>query len=238
MAADPATDSAFNQARGNDAAFRYDAVSGYGTDPGYDMGSGYGRVARPLAMPGPGLMPHAVAGPPGMLAAGADRERAIDVLKAGFAESRLTRAEYDDRAARAHAARTYGELGALIADLPAGPLGGPAYYQGVGYQPQPMIQPATSSLAMAALICGIGEFFTLGLTAIPAVVLGHVARRQVRQTGQRGDGLALAGLVLGWVGIGLIAVIAGLIVAASVSGHSVPVMAHPVPGPPGEPIPG
>ena len=62
------------------------------------------------------------AGPPGMLAANADRDRAIDVLKAGFAEGRLTKAEYDFRAARVYSSRTYGELGAVIADLPAGPL--------------------------------------------------------------------------------------------------------------------
>ncbi len=35
-----------------------------------------------------------------MLAATADRERAIDVLKAGFAEGRLTQAEHDERVAR------------------------------------------------------------------------------------------------------------------------------------------
>jgi hypothetical protein len=53
------------------------------------------------------------------LAASADRDRAIDVLKAGFAEGRLTKAEYDDRVTRVYASRTYGELGPLIADLPA-----------------------------------------------------------------------------------------------------------------------
>ncbi len=43
------------------------------------------------------------AGQPWALAANADRERAIDVLKAGFAEGRLTKAEYDDRVARVYA---------------------------------------------------------------------------------------------------------------------------------------
>jgi hypothetical protein len=45
------------------------------------------------------------AGPPQALAANADRERAVDVLKAGFAEGRLTKAEHDDRVARVYAAR-------------------------------------------------------------------------------------------------------------------------------------
>jgi len=78
----------------------------------------------------------------------------------------------------------------------------------------------------------------MGLTAIPAIVLGHAARRQVRKTGQRGDGMALAGLTLGWIGL-LTAIIAGLIIAASVSGHSPhPIFAHPIPGAPGGPLQG
>lgn len=60
----------------------------------------------------------------GQLRAGhADRERAIDVLKAAFAEGRLDQEEYTDRVGEVHAARTYSELTALTADLPVGPLG-------------------------------------------------------------------------------------------------------------------
>jgi hypothetical protein len=166
-----------------------------------------------------------------MLAANADRERAIDVLKAAFAEGRLTRAEHDDRTARVYAARTYGQLGVLIADLPAGPLGGPAHYPSAGY-PRQLTRAAVDSMAIAALACGIGGFFTMGLTAIPAIVLGHMARRQVRRTGQRGAGMALAALTLGWVAL-ISVIIAALIIAASVSGHSIhSVVAHPVPGGP------
>jgi hypothetical protein len=58
-----------------------------------------------------------------MRASDAERERAVDVLKAGFSEGRLSQDEYADRAGQAHAARTYGDLAALIADLPVGPLG-------------------------------------------------------------------------------------------------------------------
>ena len=139
------------------------------------------------------------AGPPQALAANADRERAVDVLKAGFAEGRLTKAEHDDRVARVYAARTYGELGSLVADLPAGPLGGQARYP---VALSPPAQPGVSSLAVAALACGIGVFLTSGLTAIPAIVLGHAARRAVRRTGERGAGMALTGLILGWGALG------------------------------------
>jgi hypothetical protein len=58
-----------------------------------------------------------------MLAADADRERTIDVLKAGFAEGRLTQDEYTDKVTRGLMARTYRDLHALTADLPHGAAG-------------------------------------------------------------------------------------------------------------------
>ena len=171
------------------------------------------------------------AGPPQALAANADRERAVDVLKAGFAEGRLTKAEHDDRVARVYAARTYGELGSLVADLPAGPLGGQARYP---VAPYPPAQPAVSSLAVAALACGIGVFLTAGLTAIPAIVLGHAARRTVRRTGERGAGMALTGLILGWGALALIVLLGVLVFTFAV--HSVhEVVIPPAPGGPGGP---
>jgi Domain of unknown function (DUF1707)/Domain of unknown function (DUF4190) len=173
-----------------------------------------------------------LAGPAGARAANADRDRALDVLKAGFAEGRLTKGEYDNRAGRVLAARTYGELGSLIADLPTGPFGGPVRYPGA-VQP---LRAAVNSTAVAALTCGIAVFLTMGLTAIPAIVLGHSARRQVRATGERGDGIALAGMVLGWAGVALLAVAIAGLVAVSATGHSHPVIVHPGPAAPGAPV--
>jgi hypothetical protein len=145
---------------------------------------------------------------PAMRAASADRERAVDVLKAGFAEGRLTQAEYNDRMGRAYAARTYGELAALTADLPAGVI--PALW------PVPMYQPpaTTNSLARASLVLGVAEFFTMGLTAIPAIICGHMAKHEMRQTGQRGDGLATSGLVLGYMAV----IFWGILIALSIVG--------------------
>ena len=59
---------------------------------------------------------------PAWLARSADRERAVGIIRAGFAEGRLSQDELDDRVGRAYAARTYGDLWALTADLPAGPF--------------------------------------------------------------------------------------------------------------------
>jgi len=143
-----------------------------------------------------------------MRAASADRERAVDVLKAGFTEGRLTQEEYNERMSRAYAARTYGELAALTADLPAGAM--PAVW------PVPVYQPpaSTNSLARASLVLGIAEFFTMGLTAIPAIICGHMAKREMRQTGQRGDGLATSGLVLGYMAV----IFWGILIALSIVG--------------------
>ncbi len=143
-----------------------------------------------------------------MRAASADRERAVDVLKAGFAEGRLTQDEYNDRMGRAYAARTYGELMALTADLPAGAM--PAAW------PMPVYQPpvTTNSLARASLVLGVAEFFTMGLTAIPAIICGHMAKREMRLTGQRGDGLATSGLVLGYMAV----IFWGILIALSIVG--------------------
>jgi hypothetical protein len=52
-------------------------------------------------------------------AAQADREQTITVLKAAYAQGRLTKDELEARAGQAFASRTYAELATLTADLPA-----------------------------------------------------------------------------------------------------------------------
>jgi Domain of unknown function (DUF1707) len=61
----------------------------------------------------------ALAGRGHMRAAQADREQAITVLKAAYAQGRLTKDELEVRAGLAFASRTYAELAALTADIPA-----------------------------------------------------------------------------------------------------------------------
>ena len=163
----------------------------YGAPVPYGQPQGYG----PQYPYGPGRYVQ-----PGMLAAAADRERTIDVLKAAYGEGRLSKEEFDSRSARVLAARTYSDLTAIVADLPAGPAGPMMPYQGGFYPPMMPAQP-TSGLAIGAMICGIAEIFTLGFAAIPAVILGHLARAQIKRTGERGDGMAIAGLILGYLGI-------------------------------------
>ena len=50
----------------------------------------------------------------------ADREQAIEMLKAAFVQDRLTKEEFDLRVGQAFTARTYAQMATLTADLPAG----------------------------------------------------------------------------------------------------------------------
>ncbi|MGH8902049.1 MAG: DUF4190 domain-containing protein [Egibacteraceae bacterium] len=70
----------------------------------------------------------------------------------------------------------------------------------------------TNGLAVAALVSGIVWFFWIG--SIIALIFGYVAKGQIDRSGgsQTGRGMAIAGIVLGWVGIGiLLLVIVGTI---------------------------
>lgn len=191
-------------------------------------GSGRGNVYPNYGLP---ATPSSSSGRPAMdlsmRAANVDRERAIDVLRSGFAEGRLTKEEHDERVAKVYDSRTYGDLAALTSDLPAGPMP----FASVA-QPQHVVVAArrTNAMAVAALICG----FFVPFGTLPAVVLGHAARAQIRRTGEGGDGLAIGGLILGWGAIALFAVFFVLVSVATARGqgavpggvHTVPVIIH------------
>jgi hypothetical protein len=75
------------------------------------------------------------------------------------------------------------------------PADGPRYY------PYPVAVP-TNGLAIASLVCSVAGVATC-VTAPVGAVLGHVARKQIRETGGAGDGMALAGIIVGWILTGL-----------------------------------
>lgn len=100
----------------------------------------------------------------------------------------------------------YGAAPAAYGSAPA-PYGGPAPYGAVG---NPYGQPATSStngLAVASLICSIaglvlGWFLTLfTLASIAGIITGHIALSQIKRTGVAGRGMAVTGLVLGYLAV-------------------------------------
>jgi hypothetical protein len=128
---------------------------------------------------------------PCMLASTADRDRSVRVVKESFVEGRLTAEELDQRLGKVLVSRYFEELMALTADLPAGPFGRlPAH-------PVTPAFPRLNRLAVAALVCAGAGPVSLGITAIPAVALGEMARRRIRRTGERGFAAATAAVVLG-----------------------------------------
>jgi hypothetical protein len=139
-----------------------------------------------------------------MRAADADRDRVVECLNVAYSEGRLSRDEHDGRLENALSARTYADLDQLIIDLPA--AGAAAVTSAA----------KTNGFALVSLTCGLAPFIFGPLPAIPAIVFGHLARHQIKRTGEQGDGLALAGLILGWATVILTIV---LIVAMSVGMH-------------------
>ncbi|MCP1121796.1 DUF4190 domain-containing protein, partial [Robbsia andropogonis] len=71
---------------------------------------------------------------------------------------------------------------------------------------------STNSLAIVSLVLSIAGLFTF-VTAIAGVICGHIALGQVKRTGEQGQGLALGGVIAGYVVIGLyvIATILGVL---------------------------
>jgi hypothetical protein len=76
---------------------------------------------------------------------------------------------------------------------------------------------STNGLVVASLVLGILWIYWIG--SVLALVFGYIARRQIaeRQGMQDGRGMATAGIVLGWVGIGFLALVIVLGIAGMAS---------------------
>ena len=147
-----------------------------------------------------------------MRASDADRDRVAGILGTAYTEGRLSKDEYDARLDSAMSARTFADLDQVLTDLPArAAVAVPAAGTGA-------VTPvaATNAMAIASFACGLSQFVFGPLGTIPAIVFGHIARGQIRRTGEQGAGLALAGLILGWgaVILGVIIVVVALVIAA------------------------
>jgi hypothetical protein len=88
----------------------------------------------------------------------------------------------------------------------------------------PPVQRTTSAMAVVSLVSGIASWCVLPLVgAIVAIVCGHLARAEVRRSqGQiEGDGLAVVGLVLGYVQLAFGFIVLLFAIAAIVLGLSI-----------------
>ena len=83
----------------------------------------------------------------------------------------------------------------------------------------PVLQ--TSNLAICSLVLGILSLLGGGiLTGLPAIICGHIGRSQIKQSPKTlsGDGLALAGLIMGYIAsIALVVIILLILIVALVA---------------------
>ena len=115
----------------------------------------------------PGAQPPAA----GLRAARADRERVIDLLKAAFVQGRLARDEFDVRVGQALMSRTYAELAAVIADIPAELIGALPRRAPVRAQRRIPFNTAVTRGACMAVLVNVGMLAVLLSGSGVAVVL-------------------------------------------------------------------
>ena len=125
---------------------------------------------------------------PDLRASDADREAAVERLRAAAMDGRLDADELEDRLAQAYGARWCSELSRLTADVTV-----PIVFE----RPSQRVNP----LAIASLIAAIVWFGWLG--SVAAVVMGHTALVQIRRSGgtETGRTAALIGTALGYFGL-------------------------------------
>jgi hypothetical protein len=128
---------------------------------------------------------------PDIRASDADRETAVERLRAAALEGRLDADELEERLSQAYAARWCSELTRLTADVTLPP------------EPVTFVRPErhVNGLAIASLVAAIVWFGWLG--SLAAVVMGHVALSQIARSGgtQTGRAAALVGTALGYFGL-------------------------------------
>jgi ferric-dicitrate binding protein FerR (iron transport regulator) len=94
--------------------------------------------------------------PATMRASDADRDAVVSDLSEHFQAGRLTAGEFDERTGQALTARTWGELGKLVTDLPAArpaaPAPAPASSTSRPQAPSGRAVPVLAAIAIAAIV--------------------------------------------------------------------------------------
>jgi hypothetical protein len=139
-------------------------------------------------------------------ASDADREATVERLRTAAMEGRIGSEELESRIQSAYASTFCGELERLTADVtpPA-----PAFSQAVA-RPEFVHgdSRSTNGFAIASLVCAAVWFLWVG--SVLGVVFGHIGLRQIKAdpANQGGKGLAIAGLVVGYLALGVLALAA------------------------------
>lgn len=133
-------------------------------------------------------------------------------------------------------AYAYGDAADQAPPAYGAPAGQPAYGAPAGYPPSyyahPLPPSSTNGLAVASMVVSITAFTGLcawgfgGFLGIVGAVLGHISRRQLRDREREGNpesgsGMALAGVVLGWISTALAVLIVAGFIAVIILAESV-----------------
>lgn len=90
-----------------------------------------------------------------------------------------------------------------------GPYGQQPMYGGYGYAP-----PKPQTNAVLSLVLSCAGFVTCGITSIVGVVFGHIAMGRIKRGEEEGHGMAVAGLIVGYLVIaGWLAYLAFIVIA-------------------------
>ena len=139
---------------------------------------------------------------PALRASDADREATAERLRVAAMEGRLDSDELEARMEGAYAARWCHQLENLTLDVTPAPPPAPLL-------PPAFVKPAkrTNGFAIASLVSAVFWMWWLG--SVAAVVMGHVALRQINRSGgtQTGRGVAITGLALGYIGLLVLALV-------------------------------
>ena len=108
----------------------------------------------------------------------------------------------------------------------------PAGQQTTGYGYQ--TGPKTNGLAIASLVLGIAGlvFYACGVASVLALVFGYMSRGQIDRDPQNqgGRGMAIAGIIMGWIGVAIFVIfwVVIIIIAASTDNNdnSMALMRH------------
>jgi uncharacterized membrane protein YccF (DUF307 family) len=87
----------------------------------------------------------------------------------------------------------------------------PAPYQQAPYGQTPYGQPVYAAPASAATnTMAILSLVFAFVFAPVGIILGHIAKKQLRETGEQGEGLATAGLIISYIHVGIWLVVCGI----------------------------
>ena len=101
-------------------------------------------------------------------------------------------------------------------NVPPAPSQQPPQYQPQAQTYRPYQPPKTDGGAITSMVLGIASFVLClsFLAGIPAIILGHISRSKIKKSMGRlqGDGLALTGLILGYISLLFIPMIAAIVI--------------------------